>query len=105
MIEREEREWGVRLILRPLQTNRALLIQAEISNPAPRKNPQIRFVFSGASVTKPLCLADALTWREAFDAMIAEAKGVAEELKVKRRKATKGKQSPPKKTRRRAKRG
>ena len=95
MIEREDKEWGVRLIGRPFRgvgkkTN--MLIQAEISNPTSRRNPQITVVFSGAPVPSPLPLGDAQTWRHTFDAVLAEAKSVVEELKAKRskrRKATK----------------
>ena len=105
MIEREDREWGVRLIVRPVRMNLGMQIRAEISNPTPRQNPQITIVFTGVPVTKPLVLADALAWREALDAMIAEAKGVVEELKAKRRRSRKSKQSAPKKARRRTKRG
>ena len=105
MIERENREWGVRLIVRPLRMNPGMQIRAEISNPAPRRNPQITIVFNGVPVTKPLVLADALAWREALDALMGEAKDVVEELKAKRRKAGKGKQRTSKKSPRRTKRG
>jgi hypothetical protein len=93
MIEREDKLWGVRLTLRPLRVNPAMQIEADITNPTPRRNPQ-----------KPFVLADALAWREAFDAVLGEAKGVVEELKAKRRKRAKSKPSARPKARRRAKR-
>jgi hypothetical protein len=104
MIEREDKHWGVRLTVRPLRVNPAIQIQAEISNPTPKKNPQVRIVFNGVAIQKPLVLADALAWREAFDAMIGEAKSVVEELKAKRRKSRKSKQPASPKARRRTKR-
>jgi len=91
MIEREDQEWGVRLIARPFHgigKNTNMQIQAEISNPTPKRNPQITVVFSGAPPQTPLPLADAQTWRQTFDALLAEAKSVVEELKAKRRKGT-----------------
>ena len=92
MIEREEKEWGVRLIARPLRMNTTMQIQADISNPAPKRNPQITILFNGVPVQNPLVLADALAWREALGAVIGEAKSVVVELKAKltkRRKRTK----------------
>ncbi len=91
MIERQDQEWGVRLIARPFHgigKNTNMQIQAEISIPTPKRNPQITVVFSGAPVQSPLPLTDAQTWRGAFDAVLAEAKSVVEELKAKRRKGT-----------------
>ncbi len=91
MIEREDKECGVRLIGRPFRgvgKNTNMLIQVEISNPTPKRNPQITVVFSGAPVPSPLPFGDAQTWRAAFDAVLTEAKGVVEKLKAKRRKGT-----------------
>jgi hypothetical protein len=104
MIEREDKLWGVRLTLRPLRVNPAMQIEADITNPTPRRNPQIRILFNAVPVQKPFVLADALAWREAFDAMIGEAQSVVEELKAKRRKGRKSKPSAPPKARRRTKR-
>ena len=103
MIERQEQEWGVRLIARPFRgigKNTNMQIQAEISNPTTKRNPQITVVFSGAPVQSPLPLADAQAWREAFDALLAEAKSVVEELKAKRAKRRKGTKSASQKARR-----
>lgn len=89
MIEREDKEWGVRLIARPFRgigKNTNMQIQAEISNPTPKRNPQITVVFSGAHAQSPLPLADAQTWRQTYDAVLAEAKSVVEEFKAKRAK-------------------
>jgi len=91
MIERENQDWGIRLIARPFHgigKNTNMQIQAEISKPTPKRNPQITVVFSGAPPQTPLPLADVQTWRVAFDAVLAEAKSVVEELKTKRRKGT-----------------
>ena len=82
----------MRLIARPFHgigKNTNMQIQAEISDPTPKRNPQITVVFSGAPVQSPLPLADAQTWRGAFDALLAEAKSVVEELKAKRTKRRK----------------
>ena len=96
MIEREDKDWGVRLIGRPFRgigKNTKMQIQVEISNPTPKRNPQITVVFSGAPVHSPLPLGDAQTWRQTFDAVLAEAKSVAGELKAKRTKHRKGTRS------------
>lgn len=77
MIEREDREWGVRLILRPFQAS-SMQIQAEISNPKPKHHPEIRIVFTGVPVQHPLVPADARTWGQALAAVLAEAQRVAD---------------------------
>ena len=89
MIEREDKEWGVRLIARPLRMNTNMQIQADISNPTHKRNPQITILFNGVPVQSPLVLADALAWREALDAVIGEAKSVVEQLKARRTKRRK----------------
>jgi hypothetical protein len=104
MIEREEKDWGVRLVARPLHMNPTMQIQADISNSAPKRNPQVTILFNGVPVQKPLVLADALAWREAIDAVIGEAKSVVDELKAKRRKSTRSKMAASQRTRRRTKR-
>jgi hypothetical protein len=76
--------------------NTKMVIQADISNPTPRQNPQITILFNAVPVQKPLVLADALAWREALDAVIGEATSVVEELKAKRRKGRKSKDSAQK---------
>jgi hypothetical protein len=84
MIEREDREWGVRLIAKPFHgpgMNAAMQIQAEISNPKPKRHPEIRIVFTGVPIQHPLVPVDAQTWGQALAAIVAEAKGIAEELK------------------------
>jgi hypothetical protein len=94
MIEREDKEWGIRLIARPFHgigKNTNMQIQAEISNPTPKRNPQITIVFSAAPPQMPLPLSDAQTWRQTFDALLDEAKSIAEDLKAKRKKSTKRK--------------
>jgi len=104
MIEREDKEWGVRLIARPLRMNANMQIQADISNPTHKRNPQITILFNGVPVQNPLVLADALAWREALDAVIGEAKSVVEQLKAKRRKSTRSTKSASQRARRRTKR-
>jgi hypothetical protein len=86
MIEREDREWGVRLMLRPFQASlhAGMHLQAEISNPKPKRNPEIRIVFNGVPIQHPLVPVDAQTWGQALAAILAEARRVAEELKRKK---------------------
>jgi hypothetical protein len=105
MIEREDKEWGVRLMTRPLRMNTKMLIQVDISNPTPKQNPKITILFNGVPVQKPLVLADALAWREALDAVIGEAKSVVEQLKARRRRSRKSKQPASRRARRSTKRG
>ena len=110
MIEREDKEWGVRLICHPfhgLGTKRGMRIYAEVSNPKPRRSPEITIVFSSVPIQNPLRPVDAQTWNQALAAVLAEARKVADELKAKatnRAKATKPSKSSAAQTRRRTKR-
>lgn len=85
MIEREDKEWGVRLTCHPFHSGmkRGMRIYAQIGKPKPRRNPEITLVFSSVPVQAPLRTADAQTWGRALDAMLAEARKVADELKAK----------------------
>ena len=82
MIEREDKEWGVRLVARPVRMNPNMQIQADISNPTHKQNPRITILFNGVPVQSPFVLADALAWREALGAVIGEATSVVEQLKA-----------------------
>ncbi|REJ86527.1 MAG: hypothetical protein DWQ35_23135 [Planctomycetota bacterium] len=97
MIEREEFEGGVRIVARPLSGDPADLhflmqIQAEIIEPSGKGKPQVRISFHGVPIGKPLLPVDARTWRIAFDAIMAEADKIAEEMK-----AAKSKSAPKRK--------
>jgi len=86
MIEREDKDWGVRLTCYPFHgpgLKRGMRIHAEVSKPKPRRSPDIRIVFSSVPVQDPLRTADAQTWGRALDAILAEARKVADELKAK----------------------
>ena len=86
MIEREDKEWGARLTCHPFHgpgVKRGMRICAEIGHPKPRRSPEITIVFSSVPVQDPLRTPDAQTWGRALDAMLAEAKKVADELKAK----------------------
>jgi hypothetical protein len=78
MIEREDKEWGVRLVLRPFQAS-GMQIQAEISKT--KRNPEIRIVFTGVPIEHPLVPVEAQTWCQALTTILAEAKRIGEELK------------------------
>jgi hypothetical protein len=98
MIEREDKEWGVRLIAKPFQAasmHAGMQIQAEISNPKPKRHPEIRIVFTGVPVQHPLVPADAQTWGQALAAVLAEARRVADESRdsVQARGQRRGKRS------------
>ncbi len=104
MIERENKEWGVRLTCHPfhgLGMKRGMRIYAEVSKPKPKQSPEITIVFSSVPIQDPLRTADAQTWGQALAAVLAEARNVADELKANRTKASKSSRSS---TRRRTKR-
>ncbi len=84
MIEREDKDWGVRLTCHPFRgpgEKRGMRIYAEVAKPKPRQSPSTTIVFSSVPVQDPLRIADAQTWGRALDAMLAEARKVADELK------------------------
>ncbi|MHC4399441.1 MAG: hypothetical protein ACYTG0_07165 [Planctomycetota bacterium] len=86
MIQREDKEWGVRLTCYPFLgtgMKRGMRIYAEVSNPKPRRSPEITIVFSSVPIQAPLRTADAQTWGRALAAVLAEARKVADELKAK----------------------
>ena len=86
MIEREDKDWGVRLTCHPFHgpgMKRDMRIHAEVSKPKPRRSPEITIVFSSVPVQDPLRAADAQTWGRALNAVLAEARRVANELKAK----------------------
>ncbi len=86
MIDRQNKVWGVRLTCHPFHGSgmkRGMRIYAEVSKPKPRRSPEITIVFSSVPVQDPLRTADAQTWARALDAILAEARKVADELKAK----------------------
>ncbi len=104
MIERENKEWGVRLTGHPFHgpgVKRGMRIYAEVSKPKPRQSPEITIVFSSVPIQNPLRPVDTQTWGQALAAILAETRNVADELKANRTKAAKSSRSS---TRRRTKR-
>ena len=86
MIERQDKDWGIRLIATPFSTQSTdfhflMQIEAEIKKPTGRGKPEIRISFLGVPIGKPLLPVDARTWRTAFDAVLTEAERIAKEMK------------------------
>ena len=64
MIQREEKEWGVRLSMQPLTGRPSMQIIAEVDNPKPGRKPDTRYWFDGAGSEKPLRPAELTVWQE-----------------------------------------
>ena len=86
MIEREEREWGVRLVATPFRgagKNIFMEIQAEVRKPTGQQQPNIRIVFHGVPPRNPLLPVDARIWITAMQAVLEEAGRVADQMRLK----------------------
>lgn len=91
-IERENRDWGVRLSLRPFRDprqNTTMQIEAEINHPKPGRTPPITVRFTGVPTGNPLPSTDAAIWNESLRAVLNRAREIAAEMKAKAKKATK----------------
>jgi hypothetical protein len=65
MIEREKKEWGVRLVLKPLTDRPDMRVIAEITKPKPGRTPDIRFWFDGVPSDSPMRTTDLIVWNQA----------------------------------------
>lgn len=65
MIEREKKEWGVRLVLKPLTDRPDMRVIAEITKPKPGKTPDIRFWFDGVPGDSPMRTTEMIVWNQA----------------------------------------
>ena len=86
MIQREERDWGVRLLVRPFSVAKyaPMEIQVDIHKPHGKR---VFVRFSGT--TETLRFSDARIWQSAYSAILAEAEKVAQELAPKKKARTK----------------
>jgi len=84
MIERQNRQWGVRLLVRPFSARKYadLEIQADVHKPPTGQRKDIKITFRAPS--EPLRLTDARIWMAAMAAIVEEAEKVAEELAPKK---------------------
>ncbi len=58
MIHREEKDWGVKLTLEPLDNAEAMRLTGEIDDPKPGKRPVVRFWLDATPSQKPLSMTD-----------------------------------------------
>jgi hypothetical protein len=78
MIQREETDWGVRLVDKPFTSpveNAEMYIQADIMRPQSKSSrAEVAFWFSGTTVQRPLRAADVIIWREHLNAVCDAAR-------------------------------
>jgi hypothetical protein len=100
-IQRENTEWGVRLIVKPLPdaAYANMEISVEITHPKPGRNPEMRTRFTGTPVSSPLRPTDQIIWVEALKGITEYARAVAGEMKepVKKSPTKKAAKKPAKK--------
>ena len=58
MIHREEKDWGVKLTLEPLDSPELMKLVGEIDDPKPGKRPALRFYLDATPTQKPLSMTD-----------------------------------------------
>lgn len=82
-VEREDFDWGVRLMANPFATgaNAALQIKAEIGKPKEGRASEVRITFPGTSLGQPLRLLDAQAWGEGLSAIVAQTRKVLADMK------------------------
>jgi hypothetical protein len=85
MIQREETQWGVRLVLKPFthpKEHAEMYAEADISLPRPGHRSEIKFFFSGTTVQSPLRASDMIVWMEHLKALSDAAREEAAKLKA-----------------------
>jgi hypothetical protein len=85
-IQREDKEWGVRLFIRPFAdpAHAMMEISSEVAAPRPNRNPEIRLWFSSVPIQHPLKRTEVVIWIESIKAILSESQKVSVELKGKK---------------------
>jgi hypothetical protein len=89
MIQREETDWGVRLMAKPFtypKEHAEMYVQADISLPRPKHRSETKFFFSGTTVSRPLRATDIIIWTEHLKAISDAAREEVLRMKGKSKK-------------------
>ncbi len=108
MIQREEHDWGVRLIVRPfppIQKHAEMEIRVDISNPRPKHGPEIKVWFHGTITPEPLVYSESIIWADALRAANAEALLISQGMKQDAKAMQSAKPSKPAPKSKRPRRG
>lgn len=89
MVEREKKEWGIRLVLRPLTDRPNMRVSAEISEPKPGKSPNIRYWFDGVPGDRPMRTIEMIVWNQALRQFLDSVRD--ESAKIKKKAASRKK--------------
>lgn len=85
IIEREEKEWGVRLIVRPFEGHlQHLQLSAEIAYPTGNGSPVTSITTHGLG---RVCWSEAKIWHQSLAFLLVEAKKVSQEIRQARKTA------------------
>lgn len=83
MIEREKKEWGVRLVLKPLTERPDMRVVAEITKPKPGRTPDIRFWFDAVPSDTPMRTTELIVWNQAVRQFLDSVKDESAKFKTK----------------------
>jgi len=85
-LERDDQEWGTRLLLRPFPGDdyRMMEVQADIEKPTEaRKLTVVKIRFTGVPMQHPFNAAQARIWLHAVQTVADQAKAIEDEFKKK----------------------
>lgn len=83
MVEREEKRWGVRLVMKPLSGRPEMRIIGEVNSPKGERNPETRFWFDGVPGDGPLRMTELMVWRQGLQKFVDLVKGESAAMKAK----------------------
>ena len=101
MIQREVFDWGVVLTTQPFATSKSLntlTIRSEIGLPRSTRASMVKISFTGVTIVSPLDMTQAATWASAMQAIVAESRSVAAEMKSALKLAAVGKKPAKRKS-------
>lgn len=80
MIQREKKEWGVRVSMQPLGDRPSMTITAEVNLPKGKFKPETFYWFDGPEVDKPLRLTDLTVWQQGLSLFLDAVKDVQAQM-------------------------
>ena len=83
MVEREKKEWGIRLVLKPLTDRPDMRVIAEITKPKPGRTPDIRFSFDGVPGDSPMRTTEMIVWNQAVRQFLDSVREESAKVKMK----------------------
>jgi len=90
MLEREEKDWGVKLTLLPFDSPELMRLVGEIDDPKPGKRPAVRFWLDATPSQKPLSMTDLVVIQQGLHQFMDAVKDeTAQMMNPKRKKPKK----------------